>query len=85
MAEPLPKAAFDALTERAGLLDLAPEEREDIRLATRHAARFAERVRAAPLDLATEPAMVVRAAHAFEQATESRVRRPPMAILTAAG
>lgn len=60
MAEPLPEAAFDALMERAGLLDLAPEEREDIRLATRHAARFAERVRAAPpfLDPRTEPATV---------------------------
>jgi hypothetical protein len=61
MAEPLPRAAFDALMERAGLADMTPEEREDIRLATRHAAGFAARVRApapAPLGVETEPATV---------------------------
>lgn len=59
MAEPLPKAAFNALMERAGLADIPPEEREDIRLATRHAAAFAERVRAsASLGVEVEPATV---------------------------
>lgn len=59
MAEPLPGTAFDALMERAGLTGMAPDEREDIRLATRHAAAFAARVRApAPLGVETEPATV---------------------------
>jgi hypothetical protein len=59
MAEPLSRAAFDALMERAGLTDLTPEEREGIRLATRHAAGFAERVRApAPPSVGLEPATV---------------------------
>ncbi len=60
MAEPLPSAAFDALMERAGLSAMGAEEREDIRLATRHAAGFAERVRAAapPLGAEAEPATV---------------------------
>lgn len=60
MATPLPKAVFEALMERAGLTDLTAEEREDIRLATGHVARFAERVRAPqpPLSVDVEPATV---------------------------
>ncbi len=60
MAEPLPEAAFDALMERAGLTDIAPGEREEIRLATRFAAAFAAQVRTAPppLGAETEPATV---------------------------
>jgi hypothetical protein len=61
MAEPLRRAAFDALVERARLCDMAPEEREDSCLATRHAAGFAERVRTsatAPLGVETEHATV---------------------------
>ena len=58
MAEPLPRAAFDALMERAGLTDMTPDERDDIRLATRHAAGFAARVREAgpALGVEAEPA-----------------------------
>lgn len=59
MAEPLPKEVFDVLMERAGLSDIPRAEREDIRLATRHAADFAARVRApAILGPETEPATV---------------------------
>jgi hypothetical protein len=59
MAEPLPGHAFDALLGRAGLTDMTAEEREDIRLATRHAAGFAARVRApAPPGVEAEPATI---------------------------
>ena len=57
MAEPLPEPAFEALMRRAGLLDLAPDEREGIRQATRHVARFAALVRAPePPAASLEPA-----------------------------
>lgn len=57
MADPLSEAAFAAAMERAGLSDLTPEEREGIRLATRFAAGFAERVRApTPPEVTDEPA-----------------------------
>ncbi len=59
MSDPLPKPAFDALMERAGLHDIPPAEREEIRLATRHVAAFAARIRTpAPPGLETEPATV---------------------------
>ena len=45
MPEPLTPEAFDAAMERGGFTDLTPEEREGIRLATVHAARFAALVR----------------------------------------
>jgi hypothetical protein len=63
MTEPLPEAAFEVLMERAGLLDdMTPEEREDIRLATHLAARFAQRVRTpAPVAPEVEPASVFSA------------------------
>ena len=57
MPEPLTQEAFDAAMERGGFTDLSPEEREDIRRATSHAARFAELVRTpAPPPFEIEPA-----------------------------
>jgi hypothetical protein len=51
VTEPLPRAGFDALLERAGLGALPEEEREEVRLATRHVAAFAAKVRAGAASL----------------------------------
>jgi hypothetical protein len=64
MAEPLPKAAFDALLERAGLTAMEEAEREDIRLATRHLAEYLARIRAPVPEPALEPAVTFDAAEA---------------------
>ena len=57
MSEPLTQEAFDAAMVRGGFTDLSPEEREDIRLATAHAARFAALVRTpSPPPFEVEPA-----------------------------
>ncbi len=54
MAEPMPKALFDAKMERLGL-KLTDAEREGIRAASRHILAAAERVRT-QREVSVEPA-----------------------------
>jgi hypothetical protein len=59
MSEPLSEAVFDALLARAGLTDLSPAEREDIRQATKYMTTMAERLRTPqPPKYEDEPATV---------------------------
>jgi hypothetical protein len=64
MTEPLPKPAFDVLLDRAGLTAIAPAEREDIRLATRHLTAYLERIRTPAPEVALEPAVTFDPAEA---------------------